>query len=143
MSEMPVTLPPPTVPPSRYVLVKRSQFCTACNTRHESSELYSHHNLPAAWNRGTVRNLKPLTRPEFNLPIEVVVAKVLEIPFCHDCVMSTSLAHLPPAPQEDHRVVRLSADGKPTSDPGNGTAAPARPKKPVATVDDIFAAIGK
>lgn len=136
----PQIAPAPSVPPRAYVLFKCTQKCT-CGTLHEFTELYSEHRLPSNWNKSHVRNLRRRPRIEFALPIEVVTKPIEELPFCHECVMQTTLSHLPPAPQEDTRVLGLSI---PTSTVGEALVRAAAKKTKVqpATVADIFDAIG-
>lgn len=135
-----IPAPPPSVPPRAYVLFKHTQKC-ACGCLHEFSELYSEHKLPSSWNKSHVRNLRPSPRIEYALPIEVITKPMVDLPFCHECVMGTTLSHLPPPPQEDVRVLASYQTAL-----GEGIAAAAAkrsPKAPAATIDDIFNIIGK
>jgi hypothetical protein len=142
-----VPLPPPTVPPTCYVLVKSRQVCGECGTAHECSDLYASYILPSNWNKSNVKQLRKIAKPEYALPIEVRTKATELVPFCHECVRGISLSHLPPAPSNDTRRLRLDADGDPEAPTALGSglraAAERKASKTRMTVDDIFNQLGK
>lgn len=125
--------------PTAYVLHIHSQKCLGCGTLHEHPALYAKTHLRSRTGAGRyVINLRPLIRPEFNLPIQTLRAATTEIPFCQECVRDDMLTHLPiPAPVAPpqvpgHRPEEANAVG------GAGTATPkTKPLSPAQILDLI------
>lgn len=91
--------------PHTYVLHRHSQLCRNCATLHEWSAVYAKTHLRSRTGMGKyITNLRPVEKPEYNLPIEILIAAPGSIPFCLECVNapdSNPLGHLPPPPKPE------------------------------------------
>lgn len=146
--------PQQDVLPHSYVIIKKAQLCSGCGTLHESCDLYLKTHLRTRLGAGKyVINLRPLTTPEYRLPIETIHQALTRIPFCHECVSPISVAHLKPLPSvEAPTPVRaalldtdLARNSGPLPDPKANevsrlrTSAVSPRKKP--TLEDIFSTL--
>lgn len=105
----PITLSDPHkgVLPHAYVILIRSQRCLCCHSVHRWSETYAKTHLKAQMGMGKyVTNLRPLDRPQYNLPIHRIVKEQVTVPFCHAC-NEPSLVGLPPLPIPEEIVNTL------------------------------------
>lgn len=129
---------PNSVPPVAYVLHKWSKLCLSCGTQHCYSDIFAENHLKSTWGR-FVRNLVPISRPDWNVPLRVVEVAPKTIPFCHECIdlARDYIATLPspPVPQ----AVTGSAI-QPAGESATGGARPSTPKTPANkkfTLDDL------
>lgn len=90
----------PVLPPDRYVLRIRIQYCTACCRTHRSSELFAETTL--ILNKTEVKRLQRVDAPEYSIPFTVRSAPLEQIAFCHECSddsIYNFLTSLPPPPR--------------------------------------------
>lgn len=141
----PTTAPPtPVEVPHSYVLVKSQQVCDHCSTMHEASELYiKTHSAPRFQMGKKVSHLKPISKLEWRMAIEVQTRELRRIPFCHECSNTLSLGvkietypapSAPPVP--DSRVLGFTQSAKPAL---VRAAAESRKTPKVASLDDLEA----
>lgn len=136
----PITLiPQAAIMPRRYVVHLHSQVCLNCKTKHEWSATYAFNEMMTRTGAGKmVKHLVPITRIDYNLPIDVFTIEPRQVPVCHECASEIALQHLPDprGTEEWKRTYQLplySVPLKPTSG-----AAPSTPKKAKPTLDELL-----
>ena len=90
----------PVLPPDRYVLRTRIQYCTSCCRTHRATELFAETTL--ILNKTEVKRLQRVDTPEYSLPYTVRSAPLEQIAFCHECSddsIYNYLTSLPPPPR--------------------------------------------
>lgn len=121
LSKTPAPLPPPI--PSKYRIEEHGQICQCCRSIHKWTLCFAVSISPAKLGLGApVTQLKPCSRPEWNLPIEHIRAPMTQIPFCHSC-NSPSLGDLPTPPSSFQPRKMKDAAPAPKTSPVKHTAA--------------------
>ena len=124
--------------PKMYVLHRHSQRCATCNATHEWSALYVASGLQTRTGAGKlVTHLTPAARIEYNLPIMMQELEFHHIPFCHACVGSVSLSHLPDPRDTEEWRRSYTANTAPVGTPAKPDA-PRRQAKPRLTINDLL-----
>lgn len=141
MSALPIYLADPhaQVLPHAYVCMTHSQRCLNCALTHKWSTLYAKTHMRSTLGAGKyITNLRPLTRPEYNLPIETIQATETTTPFCHQCAATVTLSHLPPLPITEPAARPIAGHGPAAATAAAGLGPTKRePRKP-ATIDDLL-----
>lgn len=89
-------LPINAIMPRRYVVHEHTQVCATCARQHKWSQTYAFNELRTRTGAGrNVINLVPIKAPEYNLPVELLRLPPETVAFCHECVSTLSLSHLP------------------------------------------------
>lgn len=144
-------------PPLAYVIHHHKQLCQHCGRSHDYCAIYSRNDVKPVTVTGlgrAVSNLHTIRQPSdvsWNVPVEHAQARVVEIPFCHDCYKTVSLAHCltPPKPQvatgasaKSYDTAAIVKGGYAVESTSPFHQAPAKPKRePIkpATIDDLLA----
>lgn len=135
----PITLmKPDSIPPKAYVLHKWSKLCLSCGAQHCYSDVFALNHLKSTW--GTyIRNMVPISRPEWNVPLQVHELAPKTIPFCHECVdLAQDYIHTLPSPPVPQAV---TGPGRPENP--NAVSEVVKPKgtpanKKFTSVDDLM-----
>lgn len=144
-------------PPLAYVIHHHVQRCQHCNRQHSHSAIYARTDVKPVTINGlgrAVSNLHMIRQPSdiaWNVPLEYAEARIIEIPFCHDCYKTVTLNHCLTPPRPSVATGAKAASHAATSTVSGGYAvestspfneAPAKPKRePIrpATIDDMLA----
>lgn len=114
----PITTAIPTsVPPLAYVLHKWSKLCLSCGALHCYSDVFALNHLRGNWGK-FIRNMTPISRPEWNVPLQVHELAPKTIPFCHEC-LDLAQAHISmlPSPPVPQAITGTAPAGAPASTP--------------------------
>jgi hypothetical protein len=132
----PITLAKPTdVIPTAYVIHHWTTRCLACNDIQKHDEVFALNHLRSRFGTTLVRNLVPITKLEWNVPITEHIPVPKTIAFCAACLPEAQefVATLPspPAPQSITKFSNAT-EGSP--------ALLAKPKKSGAftSTDDLL-----
>lgn len=129
--------------PHTYVIHKYAQHCK-CGSLHEYTKLYAKTHFKARMGHKYVTNLRPVQTPEavlYNLPIEIITMPIERLPFCHECLSSQTLSHLPPPPATDTRSPALDLMNtdlvRNSPSPQEAAKKPAPKAKKAFSIDDL------
>jgi hypothetical protein len=144
-------------PPLAYVIHHHQQRCLHCGRSHDYCAIYARNDVKPVTITGlgrAVSNLHTIKQPSdvnWNVPIEHAEARIVEIPFCHACYSTVSLAHnlTPPRPQVATGAAAKTYDAAATVSGGYAVestspfhkVAPKPRREPIkaATIDDLLA----
>jgi hypothetical protein len=130
----PVTLADPhkDVIPHSYVVITRTTSCANCGATCTQSDLYAKTNLRYTPARKYATNLRPLQKPEYNLPVQINPTPLTTIPFCHACPDPTApLRDLPYPPASVPEIIGAASE----------TASQSEKKRKETTTDDLMKGI--
>ena len=97
------------IAPHTYRIVVRRTKCACCGSEAELCETYAITHLKSRWERKYVTNARPLERPMYKLPIELVYQPATSIPFCHKCPdPQTAVSALPLPPLDQPKTLAPS-----------------------------------
>lgn len=133
----PITLAKPTgIIPVAYVIHVRRSRCLTCNLVHTTSEVYALNHLKPVWGRGGyVRNMTPITKMEWQLPIKYEPIAEREIAFCHECIdAAREIVWTLPSPPIPDSVVSVAQK----SSESNTTKATGPKSRPITSSDDLL-----
>lgn len=134
----PITMALPTsLAPVKYIIHVWTHKCSICQTEHKHSEVYALNHLRSRTGAGTwVRNMTPVAKLEWQVPIEVIPVTTRITAGCFECLEAIREAILPtlPLPPVPEAVLKAPPEEAPK--------AQARPekggsKKPTTTDDFI------
>ena len=113
--------------PLRYTLASHVQVCTHCNSYHTTNQ----NNLVLQGPRHL--HIRPVTRFEYNLPVEIIQQETEWVPACRLCNTSVDLSHLPPPQAPTPRqAARAGWKNAPTNSKSKS------PAKPITSDDLVF-----
>jgi hypothetical protein len=132
----PITLAlPQGLAPIEYVMHVWTYKCTLCNTEHRHSEIFGVNHLRSRTGAGAfVRNMSPVSRLEWQIPLKVHNLTTRTTAGCFECLDAIREEILPSLPQPPAPVSVPRANL-------SGAQAPARPdrdKKRPLTTDDFM-----
>lgn len=132
----PITMAPQIdVIPHKYILHRHEQTCTHCGHVHVWSQVYSMTHLRSRMGSKFVTNLRPLDHaPEWNLAVEERPIASSRVPFCHDCIQTLNLKHLPTPKVESPTAPSWVGAG----DPYDLKKKQKDKKKGETTIDDLL-----
>lgn len=115
--------------PHAYVVLKQSQMCR-CGHLHSWSTMMT--ETVTRSNLGSLTTMhRRVDEVKYNLPIKRIIEQQTEkLMFCHMCVGSATLDHLPPLPRPDPKPVVGGFQPPPTKAP--------KASKPTITLDDLL-----
>lgn len=115
---------PQGLAPLEYVIHVWTHKCSLCQTEHKHSEVFALNHLRSRTGAGSyVRNMSPVGRLEWNVPLRVHNLTTRTTAGCFECIDALReeiLPHLPKPPVPD-AVLKASA--------AEGAEGPARPEK--------------
>jgi len=140
----PIHAAPEDISPHKYLIIHRSQHCQCCRATNEWSETFGLYHLRPNMGIGKyITNLRAVSEPKWNVPIETQDAKPTSIPFCHRC-HEPSLAHsgLPTPPPSVQKVPgwlqqRTSGPNAKVSEVFSGTKS-SKEKTPPKTLETLL-----
>jgi hypothetical protein len=115
--------------PHAYVILKQSQMCR-CGHLHQWSTMMTETVTRSNLGSLTIFHRR-VDEVKYNLPIkrEVLQHQTEKLMFCHECVGTATLSHLPPLPRPDPKPI---VGGFQPSKPAPKAA------KPQVTLDDLL-----
>lgn len=135
----PITLMSPTsIPPVAYILHRWTKHCLSCGAKHHYSDIFAENHLKSSFGR-FIRNMIPISRPEWNVPLKVYEVAPKTIPFCHECIdLARDYIAMLPSPPVPEAVV-----GSGTRVNEEAVTPIAKPKgtpqsKKVSSIDDLM-----
>lgn len=136
----PITLAlPASLAPIEYVMHVWTYRCTICNTEHKHSEIYGVNHLRSRTGAGAwVRNMSPVARLEWNVPLKVHNLTTRVSAGCFECLDGIREAILPtlPSPPVPQAILKSASEGPAgASTHGKGTTVP---KGRPLTTDDFM-----
>jgi hypothetical protein len=124
------------VAPHTYVIQVQTSKCLNCSHEGRSCEVFAKTFFKAQWERKYVHNFRPMRgeKPRYNLPIQIIHAPLITVPFCHECPSpSTTLIGLPYPPADTPTtsvITGASFSDTPETKP--------KKHKPTTTTDDLM-----
>lgn len=96
------TAMPADLAPIAYVLHNYTTKCLGCEAEHKHSDIFALNHLRSRTGMTYVRNMTPVSKLEWNVPLQIHTLTTKTIPACFACVDQT-MAHLktlrnPPVP---------------------------------------------
>jgi hypothetical protein len=135
----PITLmnQPTSLPPLAYVIHRWAKHCLTCGAEHLYSDVFALNHLRTNWGK-YVRNMVPVTRPEWNVPLHVHELAPKAVPFCHECVdLATAHLAMLPLPPEPQPVTGSGNIAAPSTAP-KAPKAESKARKKVWDTDDLI-----
>lgn len=114
---------PTTLAPVKYIIHVWTHRCSMCQTEHKHSEVYALNHLRSRTGAGTwVRNMTPVAKLEWQVPIDVIPVTTRITAGCFECLDALREHVLPtlPKPPVPEAVLKAPAP--------EGAAGPARPQ---------------
>jgi hypothetical protein len=139
----PITLmpQPSTLAPIAYVIHRWAKQCLTCGAEHHYSDVFALNHLKSHWGK-FVRNMVPVQRPEWNVPLQVYELAPKAVPFCHECVdLARDHLAMLPRPPEPQITTPGSGNITPTSTAPKAPKPESKTKKKVWDTDDLLAAL--
>lgn len=144
----PIHAAPEDISPHKYIIIERPQLCKCCGSQHSWSEVFGLYHLRSQLGVGKyITNLRAVSEPKWDVPIEMQKAKPTVLPFCHKC-HEPSLAHSglpkpPPTVQNVPGWLQQRATSGPNAKvaetfSGKATAKAPAPPKTLETLLDFI-----
>ena len=133
---------PVGLPPVEYVIHVWTHKCSMCQTEHKHSEVYGVNHLRSRTGAGQyVRNMTPVSRLEWQVPIRVIPITTRITAGCFECfdaLRDTILPTLPrpPVPEAVAKGYIEGTEGASTADKRRPT--PAKPSSRYTSTDDFL-----
>lgn len=133
---------PTSLAPAKYIIHVWTHKCSICQTEHKHSEVYALNHLRPQWGKGTwVRNMTPVSRLEWQVPIEVIPVTTRTTAGCFECLdalRSEILPSLPLPPVPEAVAGGPSGPARPEKGTEKGTEGTPRSKRPTTTDDFLL-----
>lgn len=127
---------PTSLAPVKYIIHVWTHKCSLCNTEHKHSEVYALNHLKSRTGAGTwVRNMTPVSRLEWQVPIDVIPVTTRTTAGCFECLEALREEILPSLPKPPVPDAVLKAEAT----VGGGTPAKTKgASKTPLTTDDFL-----